>query len=378
MDNKLFPLLFSITQEGIWDLNVKSCVITASDRFYEILGLAPQSIPLTVDYYYSRLHPDEYQAIKERYEAYIKPHQDDRRVTVHRLIDDEGKTTWIHGVGKTIEWDEDGTPTRMIGVIRDVTDEQVAKKELISERAKNSQASKLATLGEMASGIAHEINNPLTIIRGYLKMIEFMTLEKDISREEIIDSIKKSQKAIERTSKIVSSLKYFSRDASQDPFEIKSVKEIIDDTLSFCQSRLEKHHVHLDVKIPEENIYLHCRPVEISQILLNLILNSFDAVRILSPERKWIKLIVSYTSTEVEMRIIDNGEGVSEKILPKLFEPFNTTKPSGQGTGLGLSISKNIAKAHLGDLTLEKHRHPTTFLLTLPMKKNDLMTMRLF
>lgn len=361
MDNNLLSLLFSITQEGTWDYDIPSGKITASDRYFEILGYAPQSVPLSMDFYYSHILPEDETVIKR----HLKD-KDGRKETKHRLTRKDGKIIWVEGIGKVIEWDENEQPKRMIGVLRDITDETLARLDLINERAKNSQSSKLATLGEMASGIAHEINNPLTIIRGYLKMIEYMVIEKEISREEIIDSIKKSQKAIERATKIVSSLKYFSRDASQDPFEIRSIKEIIEDTLSFCQTRLEKQHVFLDIKIPEEDIHIQCRPVEISQIILNLILNSFDAVKILAPERKWIKIHVIYTETELQLRIIDNGEGIIDKIKPKLFEPFNTSKPSGQGTGLGLSISKNIAKIHGGDLILESERSPTTFLLTIP------------
>jgi PAS domain S-box-containing protein len=368
MDSTLLPLLFSITQEGTWDYSFETDIIVASDRYYEIIGYAPQSIPLTASFYYSHVHSEDLTSTLDEMKRHLA-HKNSRKETKHRFIKKDGKIAWIEALGKVIEWDKDGNPKRMIGVLRDITDETLAKLELINERAKNSQSSKLATLGEMASGIAHEINNPLTIIRGYLKMIEYMALEKNISREEIIDSIKKTQNAIERTSKIVSSLKYFSRDASQDPFEIKSIKDVIEDTLSFCQTRLEKRNVFLDIKIPDEEIMVKCRPVEISQILLNLILNSFDAVRSLPPEKRWIKLIVNSSLGNIELRILDNGEGVDPKVLPKLFEPFNTTKPSGQGTGLGLSISKNIARAHQGDLILESQKLPTTFLLTLPLSK---------
>ncbi len=258
----------------------------------------------------------------------------------------------------------------MLGVIKDVTEENNAKLALNMERAKNMQSNKLATLGEMASGIAHEINNPLTIIRGYLKMIEYMGSEKEVPGDSIIESVKKAQNAIERTAKIVSSLKYFSRDASRDPLELKNIKDIVEDTLAFCQARIEKQNVNLIIEIPEdEELIINCHPVEISQIILNLILNSFDAVKKLSPEQKWIKLEIQTDKKNMLLRVIDSGEGISPGILTKIFDPFVTTKPAGAGTGLGLSISKTIATANFGDLTLESDSNPTTFLLSIPLAK---------
>ncbi len=368
IDPSIYPELFNITQEGVWDLDVKSGKIKGSRRYFEIIAYDPNK-EISLTDYYKRIHPDDLNPIKSRFERNLVEDNSKREITSHRLIAEDGRIIWVQTVGKNIEFDDSGQATRMIGVARDITAEQVAKNELNNERAKSTHASKLSTLGEMASGIAHEINNPLTIIRGYLKMIEYMVIEKNISREEILDSIKKSQKATERTSKIVASLKYFSRDASLDPFEKKSVSEIIDDTLNFCQARLEKQNVHLEIKYEIEGTDLNCRPVEISQILLNLILNSFDAVRALVPERKWLKVIVSEDKDNIQIRVLDNGEGISDEIRPKLFEPFNTSKPAGEGTGLGLSISKNIARSHFGDLTLESAAHPTTFLLTLPKYK---------
>jgi PAS domain S-box-containing protein len=238
-------------------------------------------------------------------------------------------------------------------------------RELDRERAKLISASKFAALGEMAGGIAHEINNPLAVIGGLADQLHTMSenLPAEL-QQEMIGSIRS---AVTRISKIVSGLRTLSRDASRDPMELYSAQVLIRDMLSFCRERFKNSGVSLDTHLPSEEIFLDCRPVEIGQVLLNLLNNAFDAVR--EVPGQWVKVVVTELEQAIEFRVIDCGPGIPPELHEKIFQPFFTTKPIGQGTGIGLSISRSIAEGHGGSLVHETGGGETSFVLVLPKRR---------
>lgn len=118
------------------------------------------------------------------------------------------------------------------------------------------------------------------------------------------------------------------------------------------------------VELPHHEIKISCHPAQISQIILNLLNNSFDAVSVL--EEKWVRLVVKENKNDVEIQVTDSGKGIPYEYQSKLTQPFFTTKASGKGTGLGLSISQVIAEAHHGELYLDKESKNTRFIVKLP------------
>jgi C4-dicarboxylate-specific signal transduction histidine kinase len=190
----------------------------------------------------------------------------------------------------------------------------------------------------MSSGIAHEINNPLTIIYGKNYQIRKMASDASPPNEKIIKLSNDIEKTVGRISGIVKGLKNFSRDGANDTFEQKSVKEMIEETLSFCSGRFLHHSVNLQVGEIPERLILECRPVQISQVLLNLLGNAFDAIQGLS--EKWVRIEACEHGNCIEISVTDCGNGIPEPLREKIMEPFFTTKDVGKGTGLGLSISQ--------------------------------------
>jgi C4-dicarboxylate-specific signal transduction histidine kinase len=214
----------------------------------------------------------------------------------------------------------------------------------------------------MASGVAHEINNPLAIISGTASI-----LKREVSKESpATDFIMKRLDTIEKTTfriaDIIKGLRTFARNSESDPFEQHEIHKIIQETLQFCLERFKKHDVHVRYDI-ENNALISCRAPQISQILLNLLNNAFDAIKDL-PE-KWVEIHVHERNEAIEIEVIDSGKGISQAIVDKMMQPFFTTKPVGEGTGLGLSISKGIAEEHSGALSY-KPAPNTTFVLRLP------------
>lgn len=239
--------------------------------------------------------------------------------------------------------------------------------QIQEQRVTIFQAAKMATLGEMAGGIAHEINNPLAVIGGSASLLKNAFSEEKVNRELADKYIASINKMVERIAKIVIGLRSFSRDGSKDPFIKTSIKSIVEETLSLCQTKLSANKVELRVSSMDESLKIDCRATEISQIILNIVSNSIDAI--LDQPVKWIQMDIFDEDSEIMIRIIDSGSGIPIEIQDKIFQPFFTTKPVGKGTGLGLSIAMGVAKSHSGSLTIDNTSPNTCFVLLLPKSK---------
>lgn len=248
-------------------------------------------------------------------------------------------------------------------------DEKVKERtrQLLETEAKLVNAAKMSALGEMAGGIAHEINTPLCTISMVADQLGEMVADDPLDKEEIQRRIDIVGKTVKRISSIILGLKAFSRDGSHDPFDSAPLKQIIDNTLVLCQERIKQIGINFTIDAIPSDLKIRCQPVQISQVLLNLIGNACDAVATL--EQKWIKIQVEPSDDHVRISITDSGGGISPHIREKLFQPFFTTKEIGKGTGLGLSISKGIVDNHGGKLELDSSASNTRFVLQLPLGK---------
>jgi two-component system, NtrC family, sensor kinase len=234
--------------------------------------------------------------------------------------------------------------------------------ELDVQRAKAFQAAKMATLGEIAGGIAHEINNPLGTITLNAGAIKKRIEKGHIEKDDVVPYLEKIESTSFRISKIVKGLRAFSRNAEHDTITATSLQMILEDTLTLCEETLIKNHVELKCdSVPAIN--LMCREVEIVQTLLNLIQNSIDAMA--SNEDK--KIHISFRNEDKICSIVveDNGPGIPREIVDKIMNPFFTTKDVGKGTGLGLFISCGLIESNGGKLTLEQETGSTRFVITL-------------
>lgn len=234
--------------------------------------------------------------------------------------------------------------------------------ELEKQRMVAFHTAKMASLGEMAGGISHEINNPLAIIHGTSQMLQ--AFKDQATPQQIHDGLKLIEKTSMRISKIITGLRTFSRSGENDPFAPESVATIVDQTLELCKEKLRANHIKLIVDfIP--NIKIDCRATQISQILLNLLNNSNDVVEDL-PSERWIRLSFADHQTDIALAVSNSGPKIPEATRDKIFQPFFTTKDGQHGTGLGLSISLSIAESHHGRLFLDETKEFTSFVLVLP------------
>lgn len=264
-------------------------------------------------------------------------------------------------------FDADGRPWLLVGILNDISQRKELESRVQNERMKTLAAAKLSALGEMAGGIAHEINNPLAIIQcraeKIVRGIERGTLQLD----QVIGELGAVLSTTERISNIIRGLRKVAREGDKDPFLETEPRAIITDTLSFCSEKLKAACIEIKMGGDALDTPFECREVQISQLLLNLISNAKDAVMDL-PER-WIRVEALDAGDNLRIVVTDSGSGIDKKLQDRLMEPFFTTKEVGKGSGLGLSISGGIAKDHGGSLTLDATSRNTRFVLEVPKKQ---------
>lgn len=258
----------------------------------------------------------------------------------------------------------DGKIMVHIATAKDVTAQKAIEKELQEKRVQNEQTAKLAALGEMSGGIAHEINNPLTIIIGYAEKIANETKKEEMNKGKILKSAKKIEETSMRVTKIVKGLvKFARREEAVEDLTLVELNSIIDETLILCNEKFASMGIELRTD-EVKNFYIPCLNVQVSEVLLNLLNNAKDAIK--DNDEKWIKILSEESSGRVLIRVVDSGRGIAEEVANKIFEPFYTTKPVGEGTGIGMSISKNIIKNMNGYLYYELFEGHTSFVISFP------------
>lgn len=250
-----------------------------------------------------------------------------------------------------------------LGCVQDVTDLRKAERELEQQRLAAAQAAKMSALGEMAGGIAHEINNPLAIIHGRayrsLKLLE----GENINKEIIVTDLESIGDTANRIARIVKGLRAFSRNGNSDPFENVALTSIMDQVLELCRERFKNNSIEMYIdELP--NWIIKCRSVQILQVFINLLNNAFDAIKGL--EEKWVRIEFNEEDDLYVIAMTDCGKGIPESVSKKMFEPFFTTKEVGQGTGLGLSISKGLIEDNKGTLVYDTSSPHTKFVLSFP------------
>jgi C4-dicarboxylate-specific signal transduction histidine kinase len=225
----------------------------------------------------------------------------------------------------------------------------------------------MATLGEIAAGVAHEINNPLHTLTLTSHLLQRLSNDDRLTKETLHGQLDKVESCVQRMATIVSELKAFSRDSTHDEYRHAPLRKLVTETLDLCHARLLSKDIRIFVSDIPDSWEIECRPSQISQVLLNLLNNAYDAA--LGQSERWAQLDVTDTGTSFEIAVMDSGPGIPKEIARKIMDPFFTTKPPGKGTGLGLSISSNIMTDHGGSLSLDTKSPHTRFVMVLPKEQ---------
>lgn len=250
--------------------------------------------------------------------------------------------------------------------VRARTEELLVSQQTIVEQQQTlALTSKMSALGEMAGGVAHEINTPLAVIQMRTEQVLENLEEDELDKELLANALRAIDDTVKRIAKIINGLRSFARDGRKDPISLYSVSKIVDETFSLCRERFNNHGVQLEY-IRKQDVEILCRSVEISQVLLNLLNNSYDAIQGFSD--KWVKVELVEQADVVLLSVSDCGQGIPQEIQDKMMQPFFTTKEIGKGTGLGLSISRGIIESHGGSIQINSNSANTEIIITLPRR----------
>ena len=241
----------------------------------------------------------------------------------------------------------------------------------VSMMQEAEQTDKLASIGRLASGVAHEINNPLAIINQKTGLIDdLLQITSDFEHKEtIMHSLKSIDASVERCKAITHRLLGFAR-RTEVLFETLNVNEIIEEVLQFLENSMRYNRIKVDLDFKDDLPLIFSDRIQLQQIFLNIVNNAIDAIG----KDGTISIITNLIAGEIRVVIQDNGVGIAEDLIPHIFEPFFTTKETGKGTGLGLSITYGLIKKLGGDITVRSNvGKGTAFTITVPVnsEKNE-------
>ena len=237
----------------------------------------------------------------------------------------------------------------------------ITERKNLEQRIKDDE--RLRVIGEVATGIMHEINNPLTVIYTAADLLE---MDADIlAPDKIKEHAKNIQDMGDRISHIVNGLKNLARDTSKDKKELTSLKRIINESLLIIKSKIMQNGVTFSINEDiGHNIEVSCVEGRIIQVLVNLIGNACEAAQ--ETTEKWVRVKVNIDDQYVSFNIMDSGQGIENEVADNMFKPFFTTKPKGIGTGMGMGICKEIAHEHSGSLKYQLEDGHTNFTFKIP------------
>jgi signal transduction histidine kinase/ABC-type uncharacterized transport system substrate-binding protein len=346
---------------GLWVWDIARDQIWMTPRCRSMFAFrAAES--LTFAAFRNRVHPDD----REDMERKVRSAIDEKQPydAQYRLTLPEGGARWIAAAGR-VEYAESGEASRMHGVCRDITEWRHAQLEAQRLQHEIAHVSRVSMMGQLASALAHELNQPLGAILRNAEAAElFMQTEKP-DLEEIRAILADIRTDDQRASSVIDRMRTLLK-RHDLATRMLDVAELIGNVADLARSDAATRRVKLDVEVPADLPPVCGDRVHLQQVLLNLILNGMDALNGASPEHRRIIVSARVNGAQtVEIAVSDTGHGITAEKLPHVFHPFYTTKPNGMG--MGLPISRTIIEAHGGRLWAESNAGAgATFRFTLP------------
>ena len=356
-------------QIGIWELNPQSSELKWNSQMFEIYGKEQTGEKLYYEDWQACIHAEDVAKTDKEFQQSLEGGTFN---TEFRVVRSSGEVRYVKATAE-IYYNEFKLPIRVIGINFDVTELRRQEQEVLSERTKRLQDSRMAAVGELAANIGHEINNPLAIAVGNMEIVREKLAERGVMDATIDEYFKRHEASAYRIRNIVDGLRTVSRDESEEELVRVSMNQLVSTVAGLLTEIYARQGVELSVNNPTQEAYVMGHFGELQQVLMNLLSNAKDAVAYSAIKK--IELI-SELSGEKEFSLIvrDSGSGIDAEHMDNVFSEFFTTKPTGKGTGLGLSIVKRIAEAHKGHVNVTSEPGKTEFRVVLPLESSETKT----
>jgi len=293
---------------------------------------------------------------------------DQRKAMLHILADYEEDRSRLAQSNIRLE-DSRKAMIHIMGDLRETTQEMERREqELRDKQEQLVQAGKLATLGELTTGVAHELNNPLNNIGLYVgNVIDRIHLD-ELETEQVLAELESAMEQVRKAGEIISHLRTFGR-AAPVTVERVDIDDVVERALSLMHEQLRLRAIEVEFDLASDELIVLGNPIQLEQIFINLLTNARDAL--VDEKRRLVRIASKRDGERIKISVSDTGPGIPLEIQQRIFDPFFTTKEVGAGTGLGLSITYSIVKEHGGDIALAPSGEGATFEIELPMAGAD-------
>ncbi len=396
---------------GLWDWDIITDEMFWTDKYKRMLGVTYKTFRPERSFWDERIHPEDLPKVKDAMTAHLK---DGTQFDVqYRMRHEDGRYIWVQARGQA-DWEDDGSPSRMAGSVADITELKNAEEERTNFEVQLRHSQKLEAIGQLAAGIAHEINTPsqfvgdntrffqdafvdiAALLELYQKLLDSIEKQEDVEElvkkvkekieevdleyllEEVPQAAQQSLDGVARIRDIVKAMKEFSHPGSASK-ELSDVNKNIENTVTV--SRNEWKYVSAVETVLDPNLpQVECLPNELNQVVLNMIVNAAHAIKDVvgdTGEMGKITISTKLVEDQCQITIEDTGKGMPEDVKERVFDPFFTTKEVGKGTGQGLAIAYSVVvDKHSGIVNVESEEGKgTKFIIQVPVSapKTSLM-----
>ncbi|MHC1727437.1 MAG: ATP-binding protein [Syntrophobacteraceae bacterium] len=356
-------LAVSSAGAGLWSLETAAGHVWATDRARGLLGFAPDE-PLNYEKFLQLIHPEDREVVRQSIQQAVQLEQEAR--VEYRVVLPDGTARWIASRGSFQRSSAHG-PNRLMGVSIDITDRKLAEQEIARQHNELTHVTRVSTVSQLASSIAHELNQPLGAILRNAEAAELFLQYPSPDLDEVRAILADIRRDNQRAGEVIDRMRALMKQRQAERCHL-DLDVLANETITLVRPDAEKRRVRLALERERILPPVHGDRVQLQQVLLNLLLNAMDALGDNPPARRLVSVRTRSTGSMVEVIVSDSGCGISESEILRVYEPFFTSKPDG--LGMGLAISRSIIEAHGGRLRAENNlTGGTTFTFALRVAK---------